>query len=86
MGCKTNRYDNLEIIRHKVLAALDDGVREIYANVAGRPPLTNTPGATDADLPELFKAIDRQADRALARLGIELDEELDHPSKASPPI
>jgi hypothetical protein len=47
-----------EIFRNRVLEAMDQAAREIFGDRITR----NDCGATDADLPRLFKALDHQLD------------------------
>ena len=57
-----NRQTLIEDARKAVLDALD-----AFAAASGMPNQTN--GATDADLPELFRGIDAQVDRWIVRTG-----------------
>ena len=67
---ETRREMVHEVFRLKVLTALDAATWECFG-----PKITqNTCGATDADLPRLFKAIDGQADAVAERFGIELTD------------
>lgn len=54
-----------EIWREEILAAMDKAARRIY----GRKITRNDCGAIDADLPELFKALDAQLDKVDSRFG-----------------
>jgi 3-hydroxyacyl-CoA dehydrogenase len=58
--------------RDGVLAALDLIARDVFANVPKAQ--RNDTGASDADLPELFKSIDAQVERLCARYDIVLVE------------
>ena len=51
-----NRDDTREVFRLAVLEALDQAARLTF------DPARNDAGATDADLPRLFKAIDAQVE------------------------
>lgn len=58
------RDDVIEAFRTGLLAALDDIAADAFGLVG-----VHHAGATDADLPELFAAIDAHADRLAARYG-----------------
>lgn len=68
---KLNRDDVIENFRDAVLFALDQCAAETFRGAK----LPAQPGATDAELPALFKAIDDQAEALAARYGVELVEE-----------
>ena len=61
-----------DAFRDGVLAALDKIARETFFNVPAASH--NDVGATDADLPQLFKAIDEQVERLCERFDIVLVE------------
>jgi hypothetical protein len=58
-----------EMFRDSLLAALDRYAVAMLTALEVPPPDT-TPGATDKDLPELFKALDAQFARIMARAGV----------------
>lgn len=61
------RDDFRTLVRAHVIGALDRSIRDI----------TKTPNAhgwEDKDLPDLFPAIDRQADRIAERHGVKLED------------
>ncbi len=66
MTTTTDRDYALEVFRNRVLSALDEAAREIF-----NPP-RNDAGATDADLPRLFKAIDAQVEALADRYRVVL--------------
>jgi hypothetical protein len=68
-----DRDTTLEPFRQAVLEALDKTAREVFAHfpLAAR----NDTGATDADLPELFKGIDAQVERLCQRYNAIMVEE-----------
>lgn len=66
MPSVVNQEDAREVFRRKVLSALDEAAKEVF-----NPP-RNDAGATDADLPRLFKAIDAQVECLADRYGIRL--------------
>ena len=73
---KTMNRDNTRDIFHlAVLAALDTAARETF-----NPP-RNAPGASDIDLPRLFRAIDEQVDVLAKRYGVTL---IDVEAKCTP--
>lgn len=59
-----NLQDIKDIFRDKVLHALDSAANETFMPVlhARGKSLRNDSGATDTDLPRLFKAIDEQVE------------------------
>lgn len=57
--------------RVAVLAALDETARDVFGKL-GFAVVGNGPGAADADLPELFRDIDRHVERLCARYDIVL--------------
>lgn len=57
-----------DTFRDCVLAGLDEAARRCFADFK----LNRSPGATDADLPALFSAVDEQIERVCARLDIVL--------------
>lgn len=63
-----NRDYVRDVFREAVLKGLDLATRQTFD-----PPQTNA-GATDADLPRLFKAIDAQVDRLADRFGVILTD------------
>jgi hypothetical protein len=56
-----------EIFRNAVLAALDEAAAQIFG--ISIPARNSGVGATDADLPALFKTIDAQLERLSVRYG-----------------
>ena len=62
-----NLADTRDVFREKVLAALDAAARETF------DPPRNDAGATDGDLPRLFKAIDKQIEILADRYNITLE-------------
>jgi hypothetical protein len=58
-----DREQVTDIFRQRVLEALDEAARETF------DPPGNRAGATDADLPRLFTAIDAQIDVLAERFG-----------------
>jgi hypothetical protein len=65
-----NRYTLIHEARESVLLALDT-----WARASGLPNLPQgQPGATDADLTRLFKAIDAQVDTIIERSGVAIPE------------
>lgn len=55
-----------EIFRDHVLTAMDNAAREIFGPAVKR----NDAGATDDDLPRLFKALDAQLNYLADRFGV----------------
>lgn len=64
----------VEPFRQKVLAALDAAANETFGQLG--LVHRNDSGATDADLPRLFKALDAQIDVLAARYGVVLVADL----------
>lgn len=64
MRTSVERGDIQEIFRDHVLKALDAAAREVF------DPPRNDAGATDADLPRLFKAIDAQIETLAERYDV----------------
>jgi len=60
-----DRDEAQTIFRNKVLEAMDAAAWEIF----GASIKTNCAGATDADLPRIFPALDEQLDRLAERYG-----------------
>jgi hypothetical protein len=56
----------------KVLEGLDEAAHRCFADFK----LSDSPGATDADLPALFAAINEQIERICARLDVVLIDDL----------
>jgi len=63
-----DRGEVLDAFRQRVLAALDDVARDEFARGYGVELPCLGVGALDEDLPELFRAIDAQVDRIVARI------------------
>ncbi len=63
-----NRKKTIQVFRQRVLGALDSAARETF----NPPGYTAGSGATDADLPRLFKAIDAQVDVLAKRYNREI--------------
>ena len=59
--------------REECLQEMDAVVRRL-AGRHGFVTISSTPAATDADLPALFRVLDAQLARALARCGVELED------------
>jgi len=71
----THDYDEAcKIFRGKVLAAMDAAMLEIIGDGETQPDC----GATDADLPEIFNALDAQLVRAAKRHGHPLHDGEDY--------
>jgi len=64
-----DRDEVLSVFRRNVLAALDQSARD---TLGPRAYSRNDSGATDADLPRLFKAIDAQVEVLSERFGVYL--------------
>lgn len=63
-----NRDDTRDIFHMIVLEAFDKAANQTFK------PLRNDSGATDDDLPRLFKAIDKQVEVLAKRYGITLGD------------
>ena len=63
-----NREDARDTFRQAVLEAMDKAAREIFGPAVTR----NDCGATDADLPQLFQALDAQLETVAERFGCTL--------------
>jgi hypothetical protein len=59
-----------EAFRLAILKALDETAAEIFEGFKSLPKRAQ--GATDAELPELFRAIDAQTNRLCGRYGVVL--------------
>lgn len=57
-----------DTFREEVLQGLDTAARRCFADFK----LNRSPGATDGDLPQLFRALDEQIARICARLDVVL--------------
>jgi hypothetical protein len=61
-----------DAFRDRLLTALDEIARDVFFHVPKAQ--RNDAGASDADLPELFKSIDAQVERLCARYDVVLVE------------
>lgn len=64
------RDDLHEAFRRAALEALDRTAWQVFR----RHVTMTSPGATDADLPHIFPAIERQADRLAERFNFPIDD------------
>jgi len=67
--------DIIAEFRNRVLLALDQAARDTFRDLYHFDMPIGQEGAIDADLPELFKAIDAQVARVAKRLGVILEKE-----------
>lgn len=65
-----NRNNTREAFRQAVLAAMDDAAQSLFGHLPACG--SHSQGATDTDLPELFKGIDAQLDRLCERYEVVL--------------
>ena len=65
-----NREKVRDTFRNAILRALDEASQEVFEGFTKLPKRTQ--GATDGDLPELFRGIDAQIDRLCNRYDVVL--------------
>lgn len=68
-----NRETVTETFRQAVLAALDETAATVFRRATG----VHDAGASDADLPSLFKAIDEQVTRLGVKYSVDWEEDSD---------
>lgn len=66
------RDEAIEIFRDEMLLALDKAAIKVFPDVAKAFP-NNDHGATDADLPNLFKVLDKHFDVLVERFNGQFD-------------